>query len=380
MNKVAPTDSILDSVRVEDVMLYLQERGWQPIEHQNKRLLLFRSPKHDEGKQIVLGVPEKNDFIDTRVRLAETINSLSILEALPAKLIARKIQSMKADILNMKVVGQLSEFNSLPLTVGARLIQDFRVLLGYAACVEENPTPYFVRATGVAAKFANECRLGQTFAGSFGFSLEVPIAPKTEDGSLPFERRVTQRIVRGLRNLQDSVSKDDISIIVKNYEEGFNANMFEVLSNIAASFEGIELEYSTLWSPRWSVATDIAEVQPICLDARSFEFVGTAARELRQVEESREVEIKGQVIQLKAEDISERDDLDEEPLSVHEIIIRRDEPEQKAIRVQVTLGLDDYRVACDAHRDGRKVIVRGKLEKPGKRYQLMSPSGFKTED
>ncbi|HEX2571322.1 MAG TPA: hypothetical protein VH877_17320 [Polyangia bacterium] len=43
---------------------------------------------------------------------------------------------------------------------------------------------------------------------------------------------------------------------------------------------------------------------------------------------------------------------------------------------RVQLEAADYRRACDAHRDGQGVRVRGYLEREGKEWRLMSPSDF----
>ncbi len=36
----------------------------------------------------------------------------------------------------------------------------------------------------------------------------------------------------------------------------------------------------------------------------------------------------------------------------------------------------DYRAACDAHRDGRAVTLRGHLERRGKRWWIVAAEGF----
>ena len=54
------------------------------------------------------------------------------------------------------------------------------------------------------------------------------------------------------------------------------------------------------------------------------------------------------------------------------------EPEKgKPCLIRVFLSQEDYRVACDAHRDGKLISIRGKPEKPGKYLILTSSADFK---
>ena len=45
-------------------------------------------------------------------------------------------------------------------------------------------------------------------------------------------------------------------------------------------------------------------------------------------------------------------------------------------RVQVVLNSDDYKKACDAHRDGHAVAVTGLLQREAKLYHLLTPQNF----
>lgn len=53
--------------------------------------------------------------------------------------------------------------------------------------------------------------------------------------------------------------------------------------------------------------------------------------------------------------------------------------DQKGVErtLRVTLSPEEYRHACDAHRDGKKVSITGRLEKEAKFWVLMAPKDFK---
>ncbi len=79
---------------------------------------------------------------------------------------------------------------------------------------------------------------------------------------------------------------------------------------------------------------------------------------------------------LEAETVPDDDDDWEPDSSERKVVIKRDEPGEQPIKITTHLSPDDYRKACDAHRDARSVRVKGRLEKPGKPWVLQSPTDF----
>jgi hypothetical protein len=101
-------------------------------------------------------------------------------------------------------------------------------------------------------------------------------------------------------------------------------------------------------------------------------YFESAAKSLREVKESDHAEVVGPIVQLRAE----RDD-EEEQYDGRQITVRWDIGNGRIVKIRVALSPIDYRAACDAHRDTRRVMVTGRPEKQGKFWVLTSPSGFK---
>src|SRR5208282_1846916 len=65
--------------------------------------------------------------------------------------------------------------------------------------------------------YADSCRFGHTFRGSFGFTIESPVIPNIEptlpqiEQPAPFERRVMQRFAHAVRVVSEAVRSDDQS-------------------------------------------------------------------------------------------------------------------------------------------------------------------------
>jgi hypothetical protein len=98
----------------------------------------------------------------------------------------------------------------------------------------------------------------------------------------------------------------------------------------------------------------------------------TLSSKYRGAMESTRKTICGYVIGLSAAD------MDEENEYAQRVVTVKPEDEASGIkRVKLYLGLEDYKKACDAHRDSLKIEVEGILERDGKQWRLTQASEFK---
>jgi hypothetical protein len=163
-------------------------------------------------------------------------------------------------------------------------------------------------------------------------------------------------------------------MLVDRYETGLNANLCELLEETLKQTEETEIEYSVTWSPEWAVAADLRDIRGVRLEPRAVSFLGAAARQMRRLEESTTRTIEGKVVALQ----SDASAVDEESASDFEQVatILWEEQRGRKLRVRVALDALGYAQACDAHKLGLTVRVTGTLEKVGKFWKLMAPSGI----
>ena len=372
------TQHVPGHLHVEDLIAYLRLTGWTRVKKEHPSLIEFRGP-HD----LCVVVPTRNDFIDTPLRMAEAIHLLSQIEEQPPDAVIQSILYTDRDVIRQRILRPTSSLQTLSLESASRIVQGLRNLIAYAACVEEDPKPYFPKATKMGRRYVEQCRFGHTFAGSFGFSIEVPVPtsgglPGIEQVA-PFERRVVERVARGFSIIKDGILGGNVESLVKQYEAGFNANMYEVMLSLAEPLEDMEYEFSVSWSPHWSVPSELKHTSPVRFGVKAQQYFETAAKELRKADESREQTIRGKVIQLRSESGGGDDFDDDSDTSEGEdrtITVLWHDPTGRQLRIRVPLGVNDYRRACDAHRDGLQVAVTGRIEKIGKFWQLMRPHDF----
>jgi hypothetical protein len=147
------------------------------------------------------------------------------------------------------------------------------------------------------------------------------------DPEIPFERQVLERIATGLSDLRFAIATDDIEPIVRNYHLGFSANMCRALDEIYVKVEGRRIEYDFIWSSE--VASEVATAwKPFTFEGKAYEILSEAARKLEKIE------------------------------------------------IRVPLTPVQYQLACDAHKDGKRIKILGIPEKSAKYWTLTKPHGF----
>ena len=174
--------------------------------------------------------------------------------------------------------------------------------------------------------------------------------------------------MRGLRLGEEAVLTQDPNRLAEHYSVGMNANMCESLMEIAELATDREAEFSVQWSPR---VTPLYSDVRVKVGAKWRSVMAAASSHLRQVPLLKRVSVLGKIVALRSESVPAEDGDPEN----HVVHIESREPGRR-MTVRVSLSAIDYRKACDAHRDGQSVSVRGVVEKQGKHWVLCSPSHF----
>lgn len=377
MIKILPHDPLLQEIRIEDLTAYLHQTGWRIKPHPNNKLSVFGGLQDDNGELIELVLPRHHGFRDAWVRLADAINLLAAIEDISPYVVVQKIRTQDRDTLRVRLLNDTGERISVSMERAVQLIRGLRDLIAFSACAEDVPEPYFARMLAIGKQQAARCQFGHTFQGSFGFTIESPINPQLpstltpEQSVAPFERRVMERIIRGLILTQEAVWSGDVRVLVSNYQRGLNANLCEILMEMIEETSGITLEYSIIWSPLLLPAQDVREFDKVRLEYKAHQYLAATARELRKVEQSPETVIQGKIVALRSE-VAPLDN----GAPQRSITIVWADNEERQLPVHVPLLQGDYAQACDAHRDGRTVSIRGQLEKRNNGWVLTGPHDF----
>jgi hypothetical protein len=231
-----------------------------------------------------------------------------------------------------------------------------------------------------ATEFLQACQLGQTERGSFVAKIMAPVPPEIskqntpfnldEDAfiaSEPFARQSTVRLMAALGHIRGAIDSGHYDQILEGVDQGVSANLCEAIALMQPEGDQAELRICMTWSssrPRLPKAVE----SMIGFSPTAFEIVRESGRKLREDLSVTRKRIEGRIINLKA-DPSLFDDFEG-------TVILRANFGGTAIRVQVLLNSEDYKKACDAHRDGQIVAVTGLLQREAKLYHLLQPQNF----
>ena len=326
-------------------------------------------------------MPGRRDLADYVLRMRDVVLMLAAVEERTGWQVLADLSSPPADIIRLQVSAPGNTLGTLHLLEGIRLIDGARSLLLAAACSARQPAPFYPRqAFKEATEFIQSCQLGQTERGSFVAKILAPVPPQiSRQRSLfdmdeeawiatePFARQSTLRLMTALGHIRGAIDSGDYGQILEGVDAGVSANLCEAVASIQPAGDQSSLRIRMTWSssrPRLPKAVE----SEVGFSQAAFAIIQESGRKLREEVFSTKKRIEGHVISLKAE--SSLIDGFEGSVTL------RAEVAGAPTRVQVVLDSDDYKKACDAHRDGQAVAVTGLLQREAKLYHLLHPQDF----
>lgn len=369
------------ALRFEDVRAYLISHGWRLDKDASAEGMgLFRLP--DESDAEIL-LPLQRDWNDYAERMAEAVATLAAVEERAIGQVINDLSGPEADVLRFRIIAPNTTLGTLPLNDGLRLLQGSRDLLLAAACSAHQHQAYYPRQTfNEALEFLHGCRLGQTERGSYVATLiapvpaELPSLPFPDDlkeeewmAAEPYPRRVMLQLASGLRFVRRAIQAGKPADILQGVPAGVSANLCEALAVMAPSSEQATLEIRTTWS-RSRLRVPSSLPQNVAFTQGEFALINEVGRRLREGLAPRRQQVEGVIVSLQADA-----DLFED---FQGKVVLRAEVGGRSVRVKFALKQPDYSRACDAHRDQKRVVVSGMLQRKAhsKMYDLFQPRDF----
>jgi hypothetical protein len=197
-----------------------------------------------------------------------------------------------------------------------------------------------------------------------------------DDGEIlvaPAERRVMERIVRGLNFTREAVQLQQPEQLAGQYPSGFNGNMCKAIVDMSFDKE-MPLEYRVIWSPRIPPSDDIQDIQSVSLARVEYASLETAYQMLRQTEPEYKP-IRGLVTELRSSD---------NPLGTEAqrtvVLLWLNKDISGPRKVIVSLESQDYQQALKAHGGWQRVEITGLLQRFGNYWKLSDPRDFQVID
>lgn len=329
-------------------------------------------------EDIELVVPKNADTADSARRLKGAIETLSQLEDRASADVIASIRGIGYDVVRSSIPDELVLENTIHLERARSYVNGMKDLLAATATTELRPQPFFSRQSKEATEYSEKCRFGHTYRGSFGFTIESPLAAQASeslpgmDPPLPFARRVVQRLALGIQHICESVERQDIGPLMEGFRDGFGANGCDRFASLIRDTAYSGMSFGFMFSPEWKVPEKLRNRVQFSVGPRHVAMAMAAADALRGDSVETRVDVSGQVVRLQ----NEADPSDLSAMMGEGEVSVLYSSEFGNIHVRVTLTPPDYLKAVEAHRLGRAVHVSGNLVKRGRYWYLNNPSSL----
>jgi hypothetical protein len=391
---VLPQDRspLLDSQYLSYLISYLKWVGWQ-IAEETPTWYEFQGGQDASGTPLPLILPRDPNTSDAKGYIEKAIELLSAISDESIHLTAQRVRSVYNDIFIISNL-ETGAYQSISLGLAATQIAKIKSLVLYGVRSERSPQPYFHKQSGVGTNMLKLFRFGHTLQGSFGLTIESPLVHESdrfirespnqppllanlddyiEEESItlaPLERRIMERLVRGLLITQRATRNHSIEPIVEEYGSGFSGNMCEAIVKIAEDNQPIE--YRVLWSPKISASEDIASIDSIRLNETSYTLLKEATQEMKKREPEFE-SVRGIVTHIGSTGapLGEQDE-------GRTIIVRRVfDDNRRPHSIMIPLDRNQYLEAHKAHLDWSTIEITGVVERVGNNYRLLDGRDFR---
>ncbi len=350
------------SITAPAIDRYLQLNGWvRNLNFANRNIMAYENYTTTVCKR--LAIPAAEDYDDFYIVLRDVMKVLSKVEKRPESEIVKDINATFIDRIEFRIISDVSEDGKLPIDYAAECIEGLKELVLYSVCAEQSAQPICYRASDYAKALLNNFKLAQTEKGSFILNIDIQVVDENNEQAMlsgfdiptPMEHKVIERIGAAIDQV-DAVVRNECQLTETAevaYESGITANMCEALMKMRPISDSDHITTTI----RYASALTNQTGQTKCVDMKANHFlvIDELAKIYRDKTAVQDAKLIGLVRSLSK---SKKNDA---------------EGESKTIRLYtnfegymrtVTIGLSDeqYRIACDAHRDGLEVEVSGELD------------------
>lgn len=371
--------SQVQELATSSLLRYLRGRGWSPQRNYGRGQLWVLPVPGDSSEPYEVLVPLDRGPRDYADRVADLVETLSMVEGRSPRDVLREISLPSADWQYLRLTPQ-GPSGTVPLTEVVPVLAGLRDLMTSATAAEAAPEPQAVQPATkpqLVKDHVASVRLDQTRVGSYVVAVHTPLPDVPAQGYLfdddsrkqPFARRVSRRLYAALvcaREAADASLRDDeVADFAPYVAGGLSANLCEALVRIGGD-AGPGFSFDFAWSsdlPMDRPTKRIRLVRPqlVALDA--------GAQDLRARLGSRDMTLVGSVVRLNRE-------LPHGPGTVTVAGSFEDRGEGRLRRVRMPLDQHDYGKAAEAHRRGDEVLVRGDLTALGNAPRMESIRSF----
>lgn len=349
----------LTAVSPAALAAYARAAGWSRTEDYGDHSDVYAS---EGAPEIVIPRSQRlGDYASVVSRLIEIFAQAAGMDTLS---LYRDLVTADCDVVRVRAAPEGGN-GSVNLNDGVSLVTGARNMLLAAACsLGELRPSYHASANREASDYLRRIHLGQTEQGSFVVTLLSPVVPvptlfDSMEEDQP-ERRMTLRLLEALtatREATERASGGDGNAFPEAVPHGTSANLCEALATLIEPFRGLDVGMT--WA---RTCPRKPSRQTVRFGASDAPILREAARLFREWGPRPDMSLVGHVQRLKR-------DADE----MGGTITLRTDIDGRVLSVVAVLSQPDYDRAIQAHKIRAPVVVKGDLERFGRRWRLRDP-------
>ncbi len=371
---------VLQAIGPYQLAAYLRAGGWSKAgTTEGVKAIWTLAQDHEEYEVLVPLAPDLRDYA---LRMAEVLRTLEAVEDRSQLEVLRDIEAATADIVRIAAGGENTAEFSIPIEAGVRMVENARDLVLAAACAAVQPRQIFAtRKPTLAVEYLRKVRLGQTERGSFVLNIEspVPVALQGQQrmdlglgGDEPFERRVTQMLMRALAAVRnaaaESSARGTLDPFTAAVERGVSANLCDAIVGLHEGGAGRTLSVRMHWASARTPDPAFAQPSYVAFTRDVIPVLQEVSRQFKESGLREEFELQGVPVTLHSESAQ----------AGGTVLV--DAVVNGAVRrVRITLPSGEYELAIAAHKDEKTVSCSGELVREGRAFVLRNPRGFTIE-
>jgi hypothetical protein len=345
----------------ENLAQFLNGDHWDQIPSKRSGVGIYRKVARGKTWEVVLPSVEFSDF-EKGIRYA-----LEIISEYRGKGLNETINEFllpQADTLKLRLVGDSTKHGNIPLRDALHLFEGAKNLLLSAASDEEHPLPFHERnAYGKGLELLRQCQIGQTEVGSFIANLIIPIdlnlglqLASNEPG---FGRKVSQRLMKNLSILTEASASKNFSYAIEQREQSalMSSNFVESVARLLPEGQENLLEISIENAPLVPFQDQAIPLR-IKVEDKWVPQFRELAKKLRTSKLIATGEFVCEVKRLEADPVPSTRNRGK--------IVVVTMLEGKKIKANATLAPKQYELAAQAHNEGKKLLLKGKLVYSGR--------------
>ena len=360
-------DEMAGRISYVDLCKYVSDLNWIKFSGRVRDgVAVYQKIINNELFQI--NIPCDRIFSDYSYAIRKAVHILSFTESKSEEQLILELLNPMSDILRVRHISSRVENGSILFEDAINLYDNAKKLLTNAALdVTCYKKIYKGRISDTVQEFISKCRYGQTEIGSYVISLVCPFVNVGDDGqvqqlnifsdeenaAISITRRATKKVMDSISIIKETIEEGkNLSDLVEDESKQISVSFIESLTNMNLINPGSALEIKAKWAP--TIRNNISQKSVVEMSHDYYSPLQSVVEKYKADDQKETCIIEGKIANLKAPPQIEKRTKGNAKL----VYIADDSSKTKA--VQLTLDPDNYRIAIQAHQEGKTIRAIGK--------------------